>query len=985
MVSKKLFCSSVILSILILGFTVPAMAQGSGSIKGKVVDATTGEPLIGGNVVVMNTSIGAATDINGMYYLRVVPVGKRLIRVSYIGYEEATQEVTITGGEVLELNFKLTPRAIEGEAVVVTAQMKGQDAAINQQLTSNTIANIVAADRIRELPDVNAAESIGRLPGVAISRSGGEATQVVIRGLSPKYNLVTVNGMPLPATGGDDRSTDLSMISSNMLGGIELKKAMTPDMDAEFLGGVVDLKLKEAPENFETRLSIQGGYNKLQDYHKNYNLNASIGSRFFGNKLGVLLNLNADNYDRSADKLSAEYREAAGAVGGIMPNNLQLREEKSNRKRAGGSVNIDYRIPYGKLSVNGMYNQLNYDGLNNIDRMDLSHNSHYYDFEKRHTKTEIFTTGIGNEQDFGWIKYDIGASYAGSRAKSPNDYLWGFVRENNAFSSTNIRFIKDIQKYNVLRDSLTGLRNIFIEQTNREENQYTVQLNVQTPFRIGSFISGYVKAGGKFRYLDRLNDEERYGRDNLQYGTTGGVSSQLTSLLKRAATLYPENFNWQYDSALVRECGVLPIIRFTTNERRTDFMEGEYYFPYAVDDKILRQLTEAFQGTSDWLHYSIQSIGRDYDGIERYHAAYAMSEIQVTKYATILGGVRWEQDYSKYNGERYRQVVIGGSDEKPPADLAPLTIERKSRFLLPQVLVTLKPTEWAKIRLTSTQTLTRPDYMMYAPITYVNSYMNYMRAANSKIKPAHSYNYDAAISVYNGYTGLISATGFYKRIHDLIMQTTIYYQANMVLPDGLNIPANWLKGNAPQIDTYINIPGKAEYKGYELEWQSNFWYLPIPFKGLVLNVNYTRIKSEVESHFYGIRRGEKIPGVFPVTYYKVLYDTSRIARMPDQPAHTVNATVGYDIGGFSVRLSYLYQSDRTRFLTYQGAKLDQVFGEYWRWDLAVQQKITNNVQLYANFNNLNARDDISYAGEFGDYFYREHYGFTFDVGVRFIF
>ncbi|MBP8976856.1 MAG: carboxypeptidase-like regulatory domain-containing protein, partial [Bacteroidetes bacterium] len=304
MVSKKLFFSSVILSILIFGFTAPTMAQGSGSIKGKVVDAATGEPLIGGNVVVLNTSIGAATDINGMYFLRVVPAGKWLIRVSYIGYEEATQEVTITGGEALELNFKLTPRAIEGEAVVVTAQMKGQDAAINQQLTSNTIANIVAADRIRELPDVNAAESIGRLPGVAISRSGGEATQVVIRGLSPKYNLVTVNGMPLPATGGDDRSTDLSMISSNMLGGIELKKAMTPDMDADFLGGVVDLKLKEAPENFETRLSIQGGYNKLQDYHKNYNLNASVGNRFFDNKLGILLNLNADNYDRSADKLS---------------------------------------------------------------------------------------------------------------------------------------------------------------------------------------------------------------------------------------------------------------------------------------------------------------------------------------------------------------------------------------------------------------------------------------------------------------------------------------------------------------------------------------------------------------------------------------------------------------------------------------------------------------------------------------------------------
>ncbi|MCX7983846.1 MAG: TonB-dependent receptor [Bacteroidetes bacterium] len=983
MSSKKLSrgCIAVILCII---STAISVAQGSGSVRGRVIDQTTGEPLIGANVIVIGTSIGAATDFEGNFYLRVVPAGKRTIRVSYIGYEESTKEIIVSNGVTEQLNFTLTPRAIEGEAVIVTAQMKGQDAAINQQLTSNTIANIVAADRIRELPDVNAAESIGRLPGVAIARSGGEATKVIIRGLSPKYNLVTVNGMPLPATGGDDRSTDLSLISSNMLGGIELKKAMTPDMDADFLGGVVDLKLKEAPENFETKISLQGGYNKLQNYHKNYNITASIGNRFFDGVLGVLVNVNADNYDRSADKLSAEYREQAGAVGGIMPNNLQLREEILNRKRAGGSINIDVRIPYGKVTLNGMYNQLNQEGLNRVDRMDLSHASHYYDFEKRKNRTEIFTTGFGGEQDFGWIKYDLGVSYSGSRAKNPEDYLWGFVQENGAYSNTNVRFIRDIQRNTTPLDSMTGLRNIFVEQTTRRENQATIQLNLQSPFHIATFFNGYVKIGGKFKYLDRLNDEERWGRDNFQYGSTGGVSAPLASLLKKAASLYPENFNWRRDSSLVRQCGVMPIIPFLTNYARRTFL-NDYYFPFSVDENILFQATDALRSTPDYLHYSMQSIGRDYDGIERYYAAYAMSEVQITEYATLLGGVRWEQDYSVYNGQRYRQVVIGGSEEKPPADLADLRVERKNRFLLPQVLLTLKPAEWAKIRFASTQTLTRPDYMMYAPITYINSYMNYMRAANSKIKPARSYNYDVALSVYNGYTGLFSATAFYKRIKDLIMQTTIYYQRGMILPDGLNIPSNWITGYAPQIDTYINIPGKAEYRGYELEWQTNFWYLPIPFKGIVLNVNYTRIWSKVESHYYLIKQGDYIPGVFPRIRYKILVDTFRIARMPDQPAHTLNATIGYDIGGFSARLSYLYQADRTRFLTYQGQKLDQVYADYWRMDLVLQQKLSENVTLFANFNNLNARDDESYTGQYKDYFYIERYGFTVDVGMRFNF
>ena len=79
--------------------------------------------------------------------------------------------------------------AIEGEIAIVTAQAFGQRAAINQQLASNSVVNIVSAEKIEELPDATAAEAIGRLPGVSLKRSSGEANKVVIRGLSPKYNV----------------------------------------------------------------------------------------------------------------------------------------------------------------------------------------------------------------------------------------------------------------------------------------------------------------------------------------------------------------------------------------------------------------------------------------------------------------------------------------------------------------------------------------------------------------------------------------------------------------------------------------------------------------------------------------------------------------------------------------------------------------------------------------------------------------------------
>ncbi len=181
--------SRLINAILLVGLiiTQSIYSQGTGSLRGRVFDKTTEEPLTGANIIVVQTSLGAASDIDGNYLIRGIPVGNRSIKVSYIGYNSITVNVEITANRTLEQDFYLDARTITGETVIITAQAEGQLSAINQQLTSNTISNVVSRSRIKELPDVNAAESIGRLPGISIQRSGGEATKIEIRGLSPKY------------------------------------------------------------------------------------------------------------------------------------------------------------------------------------------------------------------------------------------------------------------------------------------------------------------------------------------------------------------------------------------------------------------------------------------------------------------------------------------------------------------------------------------------------------------------------------------------------------------------------------------------------------------------------------------------------------------------------------------------------------------------------------------------------------------------------
>ncbi|MFQ5604822.1 MAG: carboxypeptidase-like regulatory domain-containing protein [bacterium] len=266
---------------VLLCFAGIVFAGGTGQINGSVRDAETGDPLPGANVLLQGTAIGAATDLDGEYRIPRVSPGNYTLVVSFIGYKKMSMPVKVVADETAQINAELHFEVIEGKKVVVTAQLEGQAQAINQQLSSNTIVNVVSADRIQELPDANAAESVGRLPGISIKRSGGEGNKVVIRGLSPTYNSITVGGVRIPATDLEDRSVDMSMISPEILAGIEVTKVLTPDKDADAFGGTVNFKLADAPiGGYRQNFRFYQGYNAQRDEPGQYKGSAILSNRF---------------------------------------------------------------------------------------------------------------------------------------------------------------------------------------------------------------------------------------------------------------------------------------------------------------------------------------------------------------------------------------------------------------------------------------------------------------------------------------------------------------------------------------------------------------------------------------------------------------------------------------------------------------------------------------------------------------------------------
>jgi len=251
---KNSFQKMSLLALLLISNAVLAQS----TLRGVVTDSLGNSPLVGANVYLIGTALGSATNLEGEYRIDRIPEGAYTLRITYIGYSTKQIQVNIQNNKTVQINAALMQHLIEAGSIVVTGQAVGQAAAINQQITSNTIINVVSEEKIRELPDANAAESIGRLPGVSILRSGGEANKIILRGLDDKFTNITIDGVKIPPTDATSRGVDLSTLSQSSLAGIELYKAATPDKDGDALAGSINLVTKKAPETRRLKADLKG-------------------------------------------------------------------------------------------------------------------------------------------------------------------------------------------------------------------------------------------------------------------------------------------------------------------------------------------------------------------------------------------------------------------------------------------------------------------------------------------------------------------------------------------------------------------------------------------------------------------------------------------------------------------------------------------------------------------------------------------------------
>jgi TonB-dependent receptor len=934
----------------------------TGTIKGIITDAETNEALPGANIVLEGTSRGTATDLDGKYRITNVPAGESILVVTYIGYQDKRQSVTVMPDEITDLDIQLNFDALEGEVIVVTGQLEGQSQAINRQISANTIVNVVSSDKIQELPDQNAAESVGRLPGISIQRDAGEGQKVIVRGLAPRFNSITVNGVRIPSTDSENRSVDLSMISPDVLAGIEVFKALTPDHDGDALGGTVNFITKKADEGLKSDTRLQYGFNALAEEYGQYRASTKLSNRYFNNTVGVIFTGGLQRANRGSDILSANYfveSEDEQGVANILLGQLNLGDRVEVRNRYNISLGLDYEFGNGSLFFNSLWGRTDRDEIKRQRVYSPDQNQQQRTIREREMHTHLWSNSLSGDHfllpgalnlDMGWM-----VSYSKTKQETPYSHEVEF-RELSAFSSDIIlnRGPEEIPEFAFNRLDETFLKSSVVSEEMNNDEDVTAKLDLKIPFDISENFLGYVKIGGK--YIAKSRDRDVQSLNTGSFGTVWRLPGK-----------YPDRWNLDGSGRIIFSNFQDP------GFEATDFLNGAYTFGPGLNADQLNDFRKEYRyenfGTEEspnlLYEVDVEALTKSYVAKEKITAAYFMTEINFGKSLMFLPGVRYERTINDYNTVFGKPIRTDDEAALLLSGVIDTSGQGSYEEWLPMIHLRYKATSWFDIRLAVTKTLSRPDYFNLVPWRNFTDNGSTITQGNPNLKPITSWNYDAFFSFYS-HLGLFTFGLYKKEVHDVD-----YIRKRRVREDEDY-------GNVNSIIQPENVEGITDVYGLEVELQTNLRSLPSPFDGIVLYANYSYISSKTFYPFLAVENG-------PPPFFRAIFtDTLREAPMIGQADHIANFSIGYEKGGFSGRLSMIYQGAILRNVNLR-EELDQYDNDFVRWDIAILQQVYKGLSVFLYLNNISDRPESTFLWKEIYPTGQQFFGWTGDLGIRYKF
>ncbi len=727
---KKLTKHLIIICFSILKF----YSFGQNEIKGLVLDSMSKDPLLEASIFIKELEIGERIGLDGSFHFKKLKDGEYTLIVRCISYNKYEKKVKVSNNQKVEFTILLQTESKELDEVLVQAKYdrESERYALNREKTADNIINVMSYKTIELLPDINTAGVLQRVSGINLEKtSTGDARYAVIRGMDQRYNYTLVNGIKIPSPDNKYRYVPMDMFPSDLLERLEVHKALTPNMEADAIGGAMNLIMKNAPDKFTMNFNIAGGFSQLLnqrgyenydkstikfkspsdingegyvatpsdftynnfDYKSKHNpvnttIGFSIGNRFLKNKkLGIVVAGSYQNLYRGSNTLwfKPENQPAPGNVPAF--TDIYVRQYNMQQTRIGVHSKIDYEInEKNKISLYNVYMQLDelqyrhtIDTSLSIGRSGTGTGNTYILWRSRYQQQSIYNTTLQGEHKF-WKNFEMEWSAVYSLAKSETPdwseyqtvHVVGFDAQGNHTATPevlNIPFYR-IWTRNSDRD-LAGY--IDLHYSNKIFNK---------KFKLS--------VGGLYRDKNRTNN---YNQWNLVPKTSS------------------------VGQAIVFD-GVLSADKFQFNG------------------------TTAAQGSP--------KNPLIYTATENILAYYGMIDLELSNKLNFIGGVRLEQTIQGWETVLDPKVSYGAYGTVPYTDI------------LPSFNFKYKINNKQNIRLSYFSALNRPGFFEYIPFTINDD--NFTLSGNPQLKHATSKNLDFRYEFFPKNVDQLLVGMFYKEI-----------------------------------------------------------------------------------------------------------------------------------------------------------------------------------------------------------------------------
>lgn len=913
---------------LAASLAAPAFA---GEVSGVVADASDTATLDAVEVVIEELGRRTVTARDGSFIFTDVPEGTYTVTASYVGAQPVSFSVNVPAEGMVQQNFILGDA---GSQILVLGQSANLASALSRKRAADGVSDVLTRDAIGQFPDQNVAESLRRLPGVNILNDQGEGRFVSVRGLDPQLNATSLNGVRLPAPESDTRAVALDVLSSDLIESIEIKKSLTPDMDADTIGASIEIRTPSVFDRKKDLLTVtaEGSYNRYAD---TVTPKAALDfSKRLSDDFGIAGGVSYYKREFETDNVEADFWETAGNGVDFSPG-IEYRDYDVERTRISSYLSFDLRASNStKLYLRGNWSQFDDQEfrrrlviLPDGDPVGGDADSAIFsdttaaggsrievrrDNKDRFERQRIRSLVFGGDTDTGEWKLNWLASWA--KSTEFEDFSLDPTRFRARFTNAGVGLNFDFSDERVPLYTLTGGASLFNDPTrysfNRleltdlsdsQDEEFALKADIARVFALGDGELT-VQAGAKQRWRDKSYDFD--------------------------LTFY-DGFDGSYTLADVLGTYRYPIVDLGPMTGRT--APTDFYLANIAGFEVNDYET------------ALGSAISDYAVSEDITAGYLMGRYETGKLLAI-GGVRVEHT---------RNTLEGNSvlDADPDVLVTPVSFKRSYTQWLPSLTLRFAAQNDLIVRAAVNRSLVRPRLSRLAPRFTINE-DGEAEFGNPDLKPFESWNFDGTIEYYMSSNGAITAGVFYKKVKNFEVLTR----------DG---DPGTFNGIAYQ-EALIPLNGDSgDIFGFEASFAQTFDMLPAPFDGLLFQANYTYTDAT---------------GTVPTD--GDLTDPREIP-LPSASKNTFNVVLGYSKGPLDLRAAGTY---RDGYLDELGddVETDRFVDNHFQLDLSARYNITKQIRVFAEWINVNDAKYFAFQtlNDRRRLLQYEAYGSTFKFGVR---